>query len=79
MPQPLTFMPRKMAHKLLMILLIIYFRNYVDNLIYMRGMLMRIWSLCQLSRFPEAPTIHDMMFYFSILVLEPRMTNQSAH
>jgi hypothetical protein len=66
MPQPRTFIPRKMAHKLLMILLIIYFRNYVDNLIYMRGMLMRIWSLCQLSRFPEAPSIHDVMFYFSI-------------
>ena len=27
---------------------------------------MRIWSLCQLSRFPEATTVHDMMFYFSI-------------
>ena len=41
MPKPLTLIPRNMAHKLLMILVIIYFRNYVDNLIYMRGMLMR--------------------------------------
>ena len=40
MPKPRTLIPRNMAHKLLMILVIIYFRNYVDNLIYMRGMLM---------------------------------------
>ena len=41
MPKPRTLIPRNMAHKLLMILVIIYFRNYVDNLIYMRGMIMR--------------------------------------
>ena len=34
MPKPRTLIPRNMAHKLLMIFVIIYFRNYADNLIY---------------------------------------------
>ena len=41
MPKPRTLIPRNMAHKLFMIIVIIYFSNYVDNLIYMRGMIMR--------------------------------------
>ena len=42
MPKPRTLTPRNMAYKLLMIFVIIYFRNYADNLIYMKGMRMRL-------------------------------------